>query len=651
MAPRNIEIKDLRKFVFISDPQTSPDGSRVAYVQTSVDYENDGYIKHIWLHDVATGKNSQFTYGGGRDSFPRWSPDGNRLIFLSSGREPESKTQLYVIDIGGGEARLIVDLETGLSTPKWGPRGKAILFSSRVWEPEKPKSDVVVVKRIWFKLNGVGMFAGKRMHLFTVKAAGGKPRQVTKGEFDVSAYAWSPDGKEVAYVTNMEDDQDTSYIKDIYVMPSKGGEGRKVTTSIHTVSDISWSEHGLAYLGHDFHAQGATNTDIWVKSPLESEAVNITEGFDRRVGGGMGSDLRFSTPGPGAVWGPNGEHLYFMAGDVPHSNLYRAKRTTHEVERVTEGITLDGFSYSENFEVLSYNAMSAVELCELYVNDKKVTKVNERHINKLKLSAPEMYTWTNVLGDDIHGWVMRPQDYVEGEKYPTILQIHGGPLGIYGDGIYQEFQLMTASGYCVIYTNPRGSAGYGEEYGATLNGRHGTVDYVDVIDFTRDAIKRFPYIDESRLGVTGGSYGGYLTNWIITQTDMFKAGVACRSTCNRYSHHGYSDFGFNHGPSGNMGYPWKDEDKLLSQSPIRYAKNVKTPLLFIHSENDLRCAVQQAEEFFVALMELGVDTELVRFPDENHELSRSGKPKHREERFRHILRWFDKHLTQSSYSI
>ncbi len=644
MALRNIEIKDLRKFVFISDSQTSPDGSRVAYVQTSVDYKNDGYIKHIWVHDVATGKNTQFTYGGGKDSFPRWSPDGDMLLFLSNRRLPESKTQLYVIGTGGGEARLVSDLETGVSNPKWSPDGKAILFSSRIWEPEKPESDVVVVKRIRFKLNGVGMFAGKRVHLFTVKATGGKPRQVTKGEYDVSAYSWNPDGGEISYITNKENDQDTSYIRDIYVMPSKGGEARMVTQSVHSISDISWSKHGLAYLGHDFHAQGATNTGIWVKASLESEAVNITDGFDHKVGWGIGSDLRFSTPGPGAVWGPNGEYIYFLAGDVPNSNIYRVKRATHEVEQMTEGITIDGFSYSDDFDVLSYNAMSSVEPCELYVNKKKVTKVNVRHLKNLRLSTPEIYTWANELGDEVHGWVMRPQDYVEGEKYPTIVQIHGGPLGIYGDGIYHEFQLMAASGYCVIYTNPRGSAGYGEEYGATLNGRHGTVDYKDIMDFTRDAVKRFPFIDKSKLGVTGGSYGGYLTNWIITQTDMFKAGVACRSTCNRHSHHGYSDFGFNHGPSGNMGYPWRDEDKLLSQSPIRYAKDVKTPMLFIHSENDLRCPVQQAEEFFVALMELDVDTELVRFPDENHELSRSGKPKHREERFRHILRWFDKYL-------
>ncbi len=161
-----------------------------------------------------------------------------------------------------------------------------------------------------------------------------------------------------------------------------------------------------------------------------------------------------------------------MAGDVPHSNIYRVTRATREIEQLTEGVTIDGFSYSHDFKSLSYNAMSAVEPCELYVNGKKVTKVNERHLKSLNLSVPEAYTWTNELGDDIHGWVMKPQGYVEGEKYPTIVQTHGGPLGIYGDGIYHEFQLMAASGYCVIYTNPRGSAGYGEEYGATLNGRH-----------------------------------------------------------------------------------------------------------------------------------------------------------------------------------
>jgi dipeptidyl aminopeptidase/acylaminoacyl peptidase len=379
-------------------------------------------------------------------------------------------------------------------------------------------------------------------------------------------------------------------------------------------------------------------------SKIDSIPLNITKAFDRSIGRSVGSDLRFSIPSPGAVWDNNGEYIYFLTGDIPYSNIYRVGVRDMMVEQITEKITVDGFSFSEDFETLSYNAMSSVEPCELYLNGKKVSRFNDKHLKSLKLSKPEIYTWKNEIGEDVHGFVMKPQGYVEGIKYPTILQIHGGPLGIYGDAIYQEFQLMTASGYCVIFTNPRGSAGYGENYGATLNGRHGSVDYKDIMDFTADAIKRFNFIDSDKLGVTGGSYGGYLTNWIITQTSIFKAGVTCRSTCNRHSHHGYSDFGFNHGQSGNMGYPWKDEDKLLNQSPIRFASNVKTPLLFIHSENDLRCTIQQAEEFFVALMELGVDTELVRFPDENHELSRSGKPIHREERFHHILRWFDKYL-------
>ena len=643
MPLRPVKPRDLRKFTFISDPQMSPDGSKVAYVHTTIDYGENDYVKHIWLQDVATGRDTQFTSGIGKDSYPRWSPSGTKLLFLSSGREPDSKNELYIINVSGGEAQKVASLETGVSNPVWSPDGKTVLFSSRVWEPEEPDTDVVVVDRIWFKLNGVGMFAGKRVHLFTVKATGGKPKQLTEGEFDVGAYTWSPDSKEIAYVTNKSTDQDRSHIRDIYVVPVKGGEARKITESIHEISSLSWSKHGIAYLGSDFHNRGSTNTDIWVLEPNE-EPVNLTKDFDRSLERGIGSDLRISTPSPGPVWSPDGDEIYFKTGEVSHSSIYKVNTASKQVTKLTEGVTVDGFTYSADFKHVAYNAMTATEPCELYIDGEKATKFNTRHLKSLDLITPEQYTWVNELGDSIEGWVMKPIGFKEGETYPAILQIHGGPLGIYGDGIYQEFQLLTSNGYVVIYTNPRGSGGYGEEYASSLNGRHGTVDYRDVMDFTKDAIERFSFIDADRLGVTGGSYGGYLTNWIITQTDLFKAAVTCRSTCNRYSHHGYSDFGFKHGESGNMGYPWRDEEKLLSQSPLRYAENVKTPTLFIHSENDLRCTIQQAEEFFVALMELGVDTELVRFPDENHELSRSGKPKHREERFQHILRWFDRYL-------
>jgi len=649
MTPRRVKIEDLHSFVFVSDPQVSPDGCKAAFVHTTIDQDKDDYVKHIWMLDTATGRHRQFTAGPGKDSNPRWSPDGSRLLFLSGGREAEKKNQLYVIDAEGGEAQLAADMENGVMNPLWAPNGRDILFTSRVWEPEKPETDVVVVKRIWYKLNGVGMFAGKRAHLHTVRP-GRKPRQLTEGEFDVDAAAWSPDGKQIAVVTNLEEDADTSHVRHIYLMPSKGGEMKRITEASHSIATLSWSPDGaeIAYIGNDFHARGATNDDIWVMPSRGGAPRSVTASFDRSIGRGIGSDLRFPTPSPGPVWSRDGESLYFLTSEVPTANVYKVDKATGDVTRLTSGRSVDGFSLSRDESVLVYNAMKATHPCEIWVSDaegkRKATGFNDRLLRRLSIVEPEHYTWVSELGDDIDGWVMRPVGYTDGEKYPTILEIHGGPLGIYGDGIYQEFQLLISAGYCVIYTNPRGSGGYGEEYGAALNGRHGTVDYRDIMDFTMDAVERFAFIDGDRLGVTGGSYGGYLTNWIITQTDVFKAAVACRSTCNRHSHHGYSDIGYRHGESGNMGYPWRDEDKLLGQSPIRYAKNVKTPTLLIHSENDLRCTIQQAEEFFVALKELGVDTELVRFPGENHELSRSGKPRHREERLRHILRWFDKYL-------
>ncbi|HUS77459.1 MAG TPA: S9 family peptidase [Patescibacteria group bacterium] len=651
MSKRKVKIEDLRKFIFVSDPQVSPDGRRIAFVRTRVNYDEDSYVKHVWLWDRETGKAEQFTHGTGSDSYPRWSPDSTQILFLSSKREPDKKgAQLWVIPSDGGEAQLMAELEdAGVTKPTWSPDSKSALFLARVWERGKPETDVKVVKRINFRLNGVGLFPGKRIHLFTA-SLGRKPRQLTKGEYDVDAAAWSPDGKEVAFVTNPDEGADLSYIRDVYRIPSKGGEWTMVTDGKHLISNLFWAPNGdeIAFLGHDLHEMSATNTDIWVIPSEGGKAKNLTAAFDRSIGRGIGSDLKVSSPNPGAVWASDSSALYFLTGSVPHSSIYRVDRDSCEIEQLTEGITVDGFSLSGDESVMGYIVMNATHLDELYVRDdegnRRITKFNDRLLNSLDLSAPEAFTFRNELGNEIDAWVMKPPDFEAGRRYPTVLQIHGGPLGIYGDGIFLEFQLLMAAGYVVLYTNPRGSGGYGEEYGAVLQGQHGTVDYRDLMTFMDDALERFEFIDGERLGVTGGSYGGYMTNWIVTQTDRFKAAVSCRSTCNRYSHHGYSDMGFRHGPSGNMGYPWRDEDKLLTQSPIRFATNVKTPTLLIHSENDLRCPIGQAEEFFVALKELGVDTELVRFPDENHELSRSGKPKHREERLSHILRWFDAYL-------
>jgi dipeptidyl aminopeptidase/acylaminoacyl peptidase len=424
----------------------------------------------------------------------------------------------------------------------------------------------------------------------------------------------------------------------------------RLTDGKYVISDFSISPNGnmLAFIGHNRPDFPGKNNDIWVMPTTGGEARNLTDSFNYSVGGGIGSDLRVSTPSPGPVWSQMSDSIYFLTGTVPTSNIYHTLIDDEGVEQISAGVSVEGFSFSEDNSALAYTAMDATHLAELWIRDEqgdnRVTKFNERLLRGLALSTPEHFTFRNEVDQEIDAWIIRPPDFQLGKKYPAVLEIHGGPRSIYGDAIYHEFQLLCAEGYVVMYTNPRGSGGYDENYAAVLDGHWGEVDYVDLMHFLDNALSQFDFIDPDRLGVTGGSYGGYMTNWIVTHTDRFKAAVSCRSTCNRLSHHGYSDFGFKHGISGNMGFPWKDEEKLMRQSPIRYASNAKTPTLLIHSENDLRCPMGQAEEFFIALKEVGVETELVRFPDETHELSRSGKPKHREERLNHILRWFRKHL-------
>ena len=652
-----IKAEDLRNFRFVSDPQVSPDGNRIAFVHTKIDYPNDCYRKHIWMWDNDSGKAAQFTFGTGKDTYPRWSPDGRQLLFLSSKRLPEkTKSQLWVIPSNGGEARLVAELdEAGVAKPAWAPDSKRVLFTARVWEGEKPKTDVRVIKRIRFKQDGVGLFAGKRHHLFTV-SLGSNPRQLTKGEFDVDAASWSPDGCSISLVTNPAEDADLSFIRDIYTMPAKGGDMEKLTKGEHLIDNLYYSPDGdeIAYLGHDLHARyRATNTEIWVMPSEGGDPINLTASFDRSIGRSVGSDVKVSSPNPGAVWSPDGDTIYFLTGTIPTANIYSVDRRTSDVKQLTRGKNVGGFSLSADTSVMAYNAMGATNLAELWIRNEKgdmrVTSFNDRLLESLDLSTPEHFTFRNELEQDIDAWVMKPPDFEKGSKYPAILEIHGGPLGIYGDAMNHEFQFLAANGYVILYTNPRGSGGYGEDYGAVLLGQFGTVDYVDLMTFVDDALERFDFIDPERLGVTGGSYGGYMTNWIVTQTDRFKAAVACKSTCNRHSHHGYSAMAhMNHGPAGNLGYPWKDEEMLLRQSPIRYAVNTKTPTLLIHGENDLNCPIGQAEEFFVALKELGIDTELVRFPEESHGLDTRGKPKHREERLWHKHRWFNKYLNPSS---
>jgi dipeptidyl aminopeptidase/acylaminoacyl peptidase len=652
MSKRRIKVEDLRRFKFASDPQISPDGEEIAFVLSTIDYKEDAYERHIWIADRASGKAEQFTHGAGSDTYPRWSPDGSQLLFLSSKRDPEKKgSRLWVIPRSGGEARLVTETDEGVSKPAWAPDSRRVLFLSRVWTEGKPETDVKVIKRIKYKLNGVGTFEGRRTHLFTARV-GRKPKQLTEGEFDVVAAQWSPDDKGIAFITNMEEDADVSRVTDIFTIPSGGREPAKLTEGGHSIADLSFSPDGerLAFIGHDQPEGLAVNLDLWVMPSEGGEKRNLTRGFDRSLNMGVGCDLRVATPSPGPVWSPDGTSLYFKAASIPKANIYKIDAIGGPVEEVVGGKTVDGFSLSEDGSIIAFNALDAIHPADLWVRDetgeKKLTGFNDRLLKGLDLSVPEHFTFVNALGETIDGWVMRPVGFKEGKQYPTVLEIHGGPRGVYGDGMFHEFQVLAAEGYVVIYTNPRGSGGYGEAYAQAVMGHYGECDYEDLMAFVDEALKKYSLIDDSRLGVTGGSYGGYMANWMISQTDRFAAAVTFRSICNWVSKFGVSDFGYMQprSISGRETFWGDDIVEQLRHSPIMYAGDVKTPCLIIHSEDDLRCPMEQGEQWFVALKQNGVPTELVRFPDETHELSRSGKPKHREERLQHMLRWFNKHL-------
>jgi len=651
MAKRKVRIEDLRKFVFVSDPQISPDGGKISFVRSSINYDENRYDRHIWLGDTETRKITQFTSGPGADTYPRWSPSGDQLLFLSKGRQPDAKTQLYVINVDGGEARLVADTENAVSDPRWSPDGKRILFTSRVWTEEKPKTEVKRIKRIRYRFNNVGFFEGRRLHLFTVRASGGKPKQVTRGEFDVIDPRWSSDGKSISFITNMEEDQETSRVNDLYKVPARGGPPVKLTDSTYSIACHSYSprEEAIAFIGHRRPEELAVDYELYVMPSSGGEARILTDGFNRSLLMGVGSDLRVFAAGDDPVWSSCGNYIYFNTADTPYCNLYRINVKDKKVETLVAGKIVDGFSVSNN-GIIVFNAMNSLEPCEIYLlkgeEERKISNFNKRLLNRLDLVTPEHFTFKNRLGRTVDGWLMRPVGWTKGESYPCILEMHGGPRGVYGEGIFLEFQLLCAQGYAVIYTNPRGSAGYEEEYTQAVMGHYGEVDFEDLMDFTDEALRRCPWIDESRLGLTGGSYGGYTTNWIISHTDRFKAAVTCRSICNWVSKFGVSDIGFMQPESisGAKTYWGEDLIEHIKRSPIYYVDKVKTPCLIIHSEQDYRCPMAEGEQWFTALKLNKVPTELIRFPDENHELSRSGKPKHREERLRHILRWFKEYL-------
>ncbi|HSQ26574.1 MAG TPA: S9 family peptidase [Anaerolineales bacterium] len=662
---RKISAEDLYKFQLISSARISPDGAFAIYAVQRVDQKSEKKFSNLWRAGLINGQQRQFTLGDQNDSAPCWSPDGDQIAFLSNRKDAEKPAQIYLIPADGGEARQLCEIDGTISNLSWSPDGKKLLCAvlkkdaeevERQKDEQKKKLGVVArhYQRIFYKLDGFGYLPHERWHIWVVDVRNGKAKQLTDHPvYDEQYPAWSPDGKWIAFISNRSQDPDsTPDHEDIYLLPASGGEIRRLDAPTGGKSLPSFSPDGkwLAYLASEGENQWYKNTGLWVV-PLDgsSPTRNLTAKYDLHVSSQTINDMGNPEMMP-PTWSKDSESLYFQVVEHGSTLLKSIQRNGEGLQTILgeEGV-VGSYSLDQSQGIMLYFWGSMNDPCQLFSLDmaskqsKQVTRLNPDLINKLDLGQMETLWIQGPDGNKLQGWVLKPPGFDPNQKYPSILEIHGGPITQYGFFFMHEFYYLAAQGYVVHFCNPRGGRGYGEEHARAIWGDWGNRDYADIMAWT-DHIASLPYIDTGRLGVTGGSYGGYMTVWIIGHTQRFKAAVTQRCVSNFLSMWGSSDMNWVFQHTLEAGAPFEDFEKIWDRSPIKYIGNAQTPTLVIHSENDLRCPIEQGEQVFVSLKRLGVDTEMVRFPGEFHGLSRTGRTDRRIVRLNHIARWFNQYL-------
>ncbi len=635
---KRMTIEDALAIKQIGAPQFSPDGKRIAYTISEWDKKENRRISHIWLVSADGGPTARLTNGDKGESSPQWSPDGSRIAFLA---DRDKGAQVWIIHVDGGEAEKLTSEENNVQSFRWSPDGKSVAFVTR----NTPKDKAEREKRKKDKFDTIVVDSDFSFsHLWTINVETKEKKRLTDGDFSVSGQQWSPDGSSIAFVMSKSGAQESSYIDisedrntDIYIVSAGGGAPRQLTNNLGPDSSPQWSPDGkqIAYTSNPEPKSWAAKTDVLLIPAAGGATRNLTKDF-------------FESAGFGLAWAPDGRSLYFSSGAGMYAHIYSVLAEGGKAAKITrENRNYGGFDVAGSAAEpkITYTVNDSMTPDDIWVaplkqmdQAKKVTWVNPE-IKDFALGETSVIRWKGPDDFDIEGLLVKPIGYEEGKRYPLILQIHGGPYGRFSDTFNSRAQVWAANGYAVLMPNPRGSTGYGVKFTTANVGDWGGKDFKDIMAGV-DAVVAKGVADPGKLVVMGGSYGGFMTFWTVTQTDRFKAAIGHAGISDWYSFHGQSDipglmeYGF-------VGQPWTSAETYRKWSPMTYVDRVKTPIIITHGERDLRVPIAQAEQYYRALKKRGVEVIFLRYPREGHGIQ---EPNHQIDLFERQLAWFDSHL-------
>ena len=644
---------DVFEMEYADDPQVSPDGSRVAYVRTSMDIMTDRGRRTIWVVDTDGGNHRPLVSGQGNYSSPRWSPSGDRLAYLSN---RDGKTQLFVQWLDGGETAKITTLPQSPRSIVWSPDGTQIAFTRFVPAkpptlaemPAKPKGaewaePATVVDRMTFRRDGGGYLPTGNNQVFVVPADGGTPRQMTFGEYPISgSVSWMPDSQSIIFSSNRRENVEYQPRQnDLFAASIANGEITQMTDHAGPESNPAVSPNGryLAYTSAADTRQGYNRAVLKIKDLRTGESRSLTASLDRSV-----SDVQ---------WASDSKALWVSYNDLGMNRVAQVdlKGELKQSDIVLGGTALGRPYTSGEFSVGGKNQLAFtlgrddrpadLALLQPGKQPRVLTDLNSDLMGQRKMAHVERMTWASSHdGLEIEGWIMKPPGFDPKQTYPMILEIHGGPHSAYGPNYSTEAQLYAAAGYVVFYTNPRGSTSYGEEFANTIDLAYPGYDYDDLMSGI-DALLERGYVDTDQLYVTGGSGGGVLTAWIVGKTDRFRAAVVAKPVINWASFVLTADLNYYFATTWFDAPPWEDYEGYWKRSPLSLVGNVSTPTMLLTGEADYRTPMSETEQYYQALKHRGIDTLMVRIPGASHSIY--ARPSNLIAKVNNILAWFDRH--------